>query len=59
MNCPKCGSEEFVTWPYDQGMDPETGYRNAGVAAKCLNCGLVADVEDFQTTDKYVQGGNK
>ena len=48
MNCPECGSEEFVTWPYDFGMDPETGHQDTGVRAQCKSCGHIADVEDFQ-----------
>jgi len=48
MNCPECGSVDFETWAYDYGIDPETGYIDAGVRAKCLECGHEADVEDFQ-----------
>ena len=48
MRCPECGSPEFSTLPYDFGIDRETGYRDAGVRAKCRKCGHEADVEDFQ-----------
>ena len=48
MRCPECNSENFVTAAYDHGVDPETGYHNAGVRACCLDCGHEADVEDFQ-----------
>ena len=52
MNCPECGSVDFETWAYDYGEDPETGYRDSGVRAKCLECGHEADVEDFQPQEK-------
>ena len=48
MSCPECGSEEFSTFSYDLGVDPETGYRDSGVRALCAKCSHEADVEDFQ-----------
>lgn len=48
MKCPQCGSEDFEAWGYDYGQDPETGYVDSGVRARCRTCGHEADVEDFQ-----------
>jgi len=48
LRCPECGSEDFVTWPYDFGEERETGYRDCGVRAECKTCHHEADIEDFQ-----------
>ena len=48
MCCPRCGCPEFSIRTYDYGVDPETGYMDSGVIAKCAGCDAEADVEDFQ-----------
>ena len=52
MRCPRCDCPEFAVESYDFGIDPDTGYRNSGVRARCASCGLEADVEDFQPQEK-------
>src|SRR6516164_6375618 len=31
LKCPQCGSENLESWPYDYGVDPETGSSDSGV----------------------------
>lgn len=47
--CPQCASDDvrITGWPFDFGVDPETGYHDAGESAtfECLRCGCTGDVE--------------
>lgn len=45
FSCPECGEQfEIRVWEYDFGASSETGYRDAGVRARC-KCGHEEDVE--------------
>jgi hypothetical protein len=45
--CPHCGSDNVLIHsdPYDFGMDPETGYVDAGYRESyiCQQCGMKGD----------------
>ena len=45
--CPDCGADDYSITPYNFGQDPETGYYDEGVRAKCRKCGCSAEIEDF------------
>jgi hypothetical protein len=54
-SCPECGSTDFDIRAYDFGMDQETGYRDAGERATCLDCGFSGELRgDFERLKRKV-----
>ena len=49
--CPECGSNCVAIERYDDGVCPETGYRDAGERFTCRHCGATGDASDLEMND--------
>lgn len=58
LRCPRCHSDEIETWEYEFHSDPETGFCDSGVRARCLDakCRMTADIEEFQVPCEHCNG---
>src|SRR5262249_21938929 len=44
--CPECAGSELVALPFDFGMDPESGYHDAGERFLCRACGATGEAAE-------------
>ncbi len=57
LKCPECNSEHVSHFEYDFGVDQETGYRDSGERAKCLDCRFEAESDEFKTEEEDESSG--
>lgn len=49
MKCPQCDSVDLLITEYDNGIDPDTGYADAGTRVTCQNCGAISELDEIDT----------